>query len=158
MSASVIEDKTPLPPQLDDPVADDELFKDEPWIEPPVKADYGFNVIIGKNVFINSNCVMIDSLPITIGSRTLFGPNVSLFAGTHPVDPAVRNGMEGPEMGAPITIGEDCWIGGNVTILPGVTIGKGSTVGAGSVVTKVCFLHCSSSLSHLFLLDCIGVC
>ncbi|KAF3392464.1 Ubiquitin carboxyl-terminal hydrolase 34 [Penicillium rolfsii] len=132
----VIEDKTPLPPQLDDPVADDELFKDEPWIEPPVKADYGFNVIIGKNVFINSNCVMIDSLPITIGSRTLFGPNVSLFAGTHPVDPAVRNGMEGPEMGAPITIGEDCWIGGNVTILPGVTIGKGSTVGAGSVVTK----------------------
>lgn len=137
LSPSVIEDKTPLPPQLDDPVADDELFKDEPWIEPPVKADYGFNVIIGKNVFINSNCVFIDSLPITIGDRTLFGPSVSLFAGTHPVDPAVRNGMEGPEMGAPITIGEDCWIGGNVTILPGVTIGKGSTVGAGSVVTKV---------------------
>lgn len=94
-------------------------------------------MIIGKNVFINSNCVFIDSLPITIGDRTLFGPSVSLFAGTHPVDPAVRNGMEGPEMGAPITIGEDCWIGGNVTILPGVTIGKGSTVGAGSVVTKV---------------------
>lgn len=142
LSIRVIEDKTPLPPQLDDPVADDELFKDEPWIEPPVKADYGFNVIIGKNVFINSNCVFIDSLPITIGSRTLFGPNVSLFAGTHPIDPAVRNGMEGPEMGAPITIGEDCWIGGNVTILPGVTIGKGSTVGAGSVVTKVCFFPC----------------
>ncbi|KAJ5151117.1 uncharacterized protein N7482_010369 [Penicillium canariense] len=118
----VIQDKTPLPPQLDDPVADDELFKNEPWIEPPVKADYGFNVIIGENVFINSNCVFIDSLPITIGARTLFGPSVSLFAGTHPVDPAVRNGMEGPEMGAPITIGEDCWIGGNVTILPGENV------------------------------------
>lgn len=138
-------------------MADDELFKDEPWIEPPVKADYGFNVIIGKNVFINSNCVMIDSLPITIGSRTLFGPNVSLFAGTHPVDPAVRNGMEGPEMGAPITIGEDCWIGGNVTILPGVTIGKGSTVGAGSVVTKVCFLPAELLLDFMFLFNCIWV-
>lgn len=156
LSLSVIEDNSPLPSQLDDPVADDELFKDEPWIEPPVKADYGFNVIIGKNVFINSNCVMIDSLPITIGSRTLFGPNVSLFAGTHPVDPAVRNGMEGPEMGAPITIGEDCWIGGNVTILPGVTIGKGSTVGAGSVVTKVRALSCRASFSFYFLLRCSG--
>jgi acetyltransferase-like isoleucine patch superfamily enzyme len=99
---------------------------------------------------------MIDSLPITIGSRTLFGPNVSLFAGTHPVDPAVRNGMEGPEMGAPITIGEDCWIGGNVTILPGVTIGKGSTVGAGSVVTKVCSLSCISSFDLYFLCLCPG--
>ncbi|EPS29225.1 hypothetical protein PDE_04174 [Penicillium oxalicum 114-2] len=132
----VVKDKTPLPPPVEDPVADDELFKHEPWIEPPIKVDYGFNVFLGKDIFINSNCVFIDTMPITVGDRTLFGPNVSLFAGGHPVDPAVRNGMDGPEMGAPITIQEDCWIGGNVTILPGVTIGKGSTVGAGSVVTK----------------------
>ncbi|EEB87789.1 hypothetical protein MPER_14718, partial [Moniliophthora perniciosa FA553] len=56
--------------------------------------------------------------------------------GTHPLDPAIRNGTAGPESGKEIHIGEDCWIGGNVTILPGVTIGRGATVGAGSVVTK----------------------
>jgi carbonic anhydrase/acetyltransferase-like protein (isoleucine patch superfamily) len=60
-------------------------------------------------------------------------------------------------MGAPITIGEDCWIGGNVTILPGVTIGKGSTVGAGSVVTKVCFLPAELLLTSMFLFNCIWV-
>jgi acetyltransferase-like isoleucine patch superfamily enzyme len=80
---------------------------------------------------------MIDTSPITIGSRTLFGPNVHLYSGGHPLDPELRNGTLGPEFGKPVSIGEDCWIGGNVTILPGVTIGNGSTVGAGSVVTKV---------------------
>jgi acetyltransferase-like isoleucine patch superfamily enzyme len=80
---------------------------------------------------------MIDTCLITVGSRTLFGPGVSLYSGTHPLDPDVRNGTNGPELGGEIHIGEDCWIGGQVIILPGVTIGKGSTVGAGSVVTKV---------------------
>jgi len=61
---------------------------------------------------------------------------VSFYSGTHPLDPALRNGLVGPELGKPITIGEDCWIGGNAVILPGVTIGRGSTIGAGSVVTK----------------------
>lgn len=135
---SIAEDTRPLPPQLDDPVADEELFKNEPWVEAPVKADYGFNVKLGEGVFVNSNCVFIDTCTITIGARTMFGPNVSLYSGTHPLDPAVRNGLKGPETGKPITIGEDCWLGGNVIVLPGVTIGKGSTVGAGSVVTKVC--------------------
>ncbi|KAJ5316149.1 hypothetical protein N7476_006456 [Penicillium atrosanguineum] len=133
---SIIDDHTPLPAQLDDPVADEEQFKNEPWIEAPIKVDYGFNVTLGEGVFVNFNCVFIDSCPITVGARTMFGPNVSLFAGTHPLDPALRNGTEGPEMGKPITIGEDCWIGGNVIVLPGVTIGKGVTIGAGSVVTK----------------------
>lgn len=66
----------------------------------------------------------------------MVGPNCSFYSGTHPLDPTVRNGTRGPESGKPITIGEDCWLGGNVIVLPGVTIGKGSTVGAGSVVTK----------------------
>jgi len=66
----------------------------------------------------------------------LIGPNVSFFAATHPTDPFVRNGLLGPELGKPITIGDDCWIGGGAIICPGVTIGRGVTVGAGSVVTK----------------------
>lgn len=66
----------------------------------------------------------------------MVGPNCSFFSGTHPLDPHIRNGTRGPETGKPITIGEDCWLGGNVIVLPGITIGKGSTVGAGSVVTK----------------------
>ncbi len=105
--------------------------------------DYGFNVVTGKDVFINFNCTILDACTISIGSRTLLGPNVSLFGSTHPVDPDLRNGTRSPESGAKITIGEDCWIGGNVTILPGVTIGDGCTIGATSVVTKVRTDHCT---------------
>ncbi|BAE65298.1 unnamed protein product [Aspergillus oryzae RIB40] len=98
--------------------------------------DYGFNVKAGEGVFINANCHIIDTCLVTIGARTMFGPNVHLYSGTHPLDPALRNGTKGPESGKEIHIGEDCWLAGNVTVLPGVTIGKGATIGAGSVVTK----------------------
>jgi acetyltransferase-like isoleucine patch superfamily enzyme len=87
-------------------------------------------------VYINSNSTFIDTCTITIGARTLIGPNCSFYSGRHPLDPAVRNGLRGPEDGKPITVGEDCWLGGNCVVLPGVTIGRGVTVGAGSVVTK----------------------
>lgn len=73
------------------------------------------------------------------------GPNVSLYSGIHPLDPVLRNGTRGPEAGKEIHIGEDCWFGGDVVVLPGVTIGKGVTIGAGSVVTKVCLLFFSLS-------------
>lgn len=66
----------------------------------------------------------------------LFGPNVHVYTPTHPLDPAERNGLEGPEMTKPVTIGSDVWVAGGVIILPGVTIGDGCTVGAGSVVTR----------------------
>jgi acetyltransferase-like isoleucine patch superfamily enzyme len=98
--------------------------------------DYGYNVRLGENVFINFNAVFLDTCRTTVGSRTLVGPNVNFYSATHPLDPALRNGTNGPELGKEIHIGEDCWIGGNVCILPGVVIGKGSVVGAGSVVTK----------------------
>ncbi|KAF2204283.1 maltose O-acetyltransferas-like protein [Delitschia confertaspora ATCC 74209] len=132
----ITQDETPLPPQASTPEEDDKLFKDDPWVEPSVKLDYGFNVSLGKNVFVNFNSVFLDTCRITIGSRTLVGPNVSFFAATHPLDPVVRKGTAGPEAGKEIHVGEDCWIGGNVVILPGVSIGKGSVVGAGSVVTR----------------------
>jgi acetyltransferase-like isoleucine patch superfamily enzyme len=80
--------------------------------------------------------VFVDTCRIRIGSRTLVGPNVSFYSGTHPLDAAVRNGTEGPESGKEIEIGEDCWIGGGATILPGVRLGRGVVVGAASVVTK----------------------
>ncbi|PGH13418.1 hypothetical protein AJ79_03697 [Helicocarpus griseus UAMH5409] len=132
----ILDDHTPLPPPLDDPAADEALFENEPWVESPIRIDYGFNTKVGQGVFINFNCVILDTCLVTIGARTLFGPNVSIYSGTHPLDPALRNGTKGPELGKEVHIGEDCWIGGDVNILPGVTIGKGATIGAGSVVTK----------------------
>lgn len=91
---------------------------------------------LGKNVYVGPNSTWLDTCQISVGARTLIGPNCCFFSATHPLDPTVRNGTQGPEGGKPIAIGEDCWLGGNCIILPGVTIGKGSTVGAGSVVTK----------------------
>jgi acetyltransferase-like isoleucine patch superfamily enzyme len=91
---------------------------------------------LGKGVYVNFNSVWLDTCLITVGDRTLIGPNCSFYSATHPVDPVIRNGTSGPELGKAITIGEDCWFGGNCIVLPGVTIGRGVTVGAGSVITK----------------------
>ena len=135
-SRSITDDKTLLPPPASTPEEDEALFDNDPWVEPPVHIDYGTNIRLGDNVFLNFNAVFLDTCLISIGSRTLVGPNVSFFSGTHPLDPALRNGTQGPELGKEIQIGEDCWIGGNVVILPGVTLGRGCVVGAGSVVTK----------------------
>jgi acetyltransferase-like isoleucine patch superfamily enzyme len=116
----------------------EEVLDNAPWVEAPFHADYGTNLRLGDNVYINFNCTIIDTCLVRIGSRTLIGPNVSLYTGVHPLDPDIRNGTKGPESGKEITIGEDCWLGGGITVLPGVTIGRGSVVGAASVVTKVC--------------------
>ena len=92
---------------------------------------------MAPKVYINFNCTILDTCVVSIGTRTLIGPNVSFFSATHPLDPALRDGTEGPEGGKEIHVEEDCWIGGNVIVLAGVRIGRGATVGAGSVVTKV---------------------
>jgi len=103
-------------------------------IEPPFFCDYGYNIYTGEKVFLNFNCVLLDVMPIHIGSNTMFGPNVQIYTATHPTDAAERR--KGPEFAKPISIGEDCWIGGSVIISPGVTIGDRCIVGAGAVVTK----------------------
>lgn len=100
---------------------------------PPFICDYGGNHIrIGEHVFINSCCVFIDGGTITIGDNTLLGPHCQLLATNHPLDYIARRKPQ--ERGLPITIGNDCWLGGNVTVCPGVTIGDRTIIAAGSVV------------------------
>ncbi|CAG8727703.1 4935_t:CDS:2, partial [Funneliformis caledonium] len=103
-------------------------------VEPPFYCDYGYNIYVGDNFYCNFNCTILDCNKVEIGDRVLFGPNVSLYPATHPIEPEER--AKGPELAFPIKIGNDVWIGGGVIICPGVTIGDGVTVGAGSVVTK----------------------
>lgn len=106
-------------------------------VETPFHCDYGYNISIGNHVVIGRNCTINDVCEIKIGDNCVIGPNVNIFTATLPIDPKKRQGGQGPQMGKPIVIEPDCWIGGGATILPGRTIGKGSTVGAGSIVTKV---------------------
>ncbi|MCL2521096.1 MAG: sugar O-acetyltransferase [Spirochaetaceae bacterium] len=103
-------------------------------IKPSFKCDYGYNITIGDNFFANYDCIILDVAKVKIGHNVLFGPRVSLFTASHPIDAAVRN--SDLEYGLPITIGDNCWLGGNVTVLAGITIGDNVVVGAGSVVTK----------------------
>lgn len=104
------------------------------WLQPPFYCDYGYNIVAGDKVFFNFNCVVLDVCQVSIGSRTLFGPNVQLYTAMHPTDYQER--AAGLEFGKPITIGEDVWVGGSAVICPGVTIGHRSIIGAGSVVTR----------------------
>ena len=136
-AVSITGETTPLPPPAASEEKDEALFAEAPWVEPPIHVDYGRNIKLADNVMINFNCTILDTCLVTVGARTLIASNVSLISATHPLDPDVRNGTKGPELGKEIHIGDDCWIGASAVILPGVTIGRGSTVGAGSVVTKV---------------------
>jgi maltose O-acetyltransferase len=103
-------------------------------IRPPFYCDYGFNIHVGADVFLNYNCVILDMVEILIGEGTQIGPAVQIYSADHPRDPSKRR--EGLEFGRPVHIGRYIWIGGGVIILPGVTIGDGAVIGAGSVVTR----------------------
>jgi maltose O-acetyltransferase len=103
-------------------------------IRPPFHCDYGYNISLGDDVFLNFNCVILDVVAVTIGSGTQVGPAVQIYTADHPRDPAVRR--SGAELGRPIAIGRNVWIGGGAIILPGVTIHEDAIVGAGSVVTR----------------------
>ncbi len=106
----------------------DEAFR----IFPPFTADFGKNIIVGKNVFFNSGCRLQDHGGIFIGDNVLFGHNVVLATLDHDLDPAKRDLLHC----APIRIGNDVWVGANATITKGVTIGDGAVIAAGAVVTR----------------------
>lgn len=140
-----------------DPEKDEALFEEtDPFVDGPISIDHGINFRVGKGTFLNFNLLVLDTCLITIGENVLFGPNVCIYGAIHPVDPAIRQGLKGPEAGKEIHIENDVWIGGSALILAGVRIGQGSTIGAGSVVTKVRLNHdlsgcfCSSMLTNPF--------
>jgi maltose O-acetyltransferase len=113
------------------------------WIEAPFYCDYGVNINVGSDCFINANCVFLDCNTITIGNNVLIGPAVQLYTPTHPLAASERLQFDDPDepkrsryvtQALPITIGDDTWVGGSTILMPGVSVGARSTIGAGSVV------------------------
>ena len=114
------------------------------WITAPFFVDYGNNIYFGNNCEVNMNCTFLDDNIIRIGNNALIAPNVQIYTAFHPTNAIDRFG-EAKEDGffefcktqtAPVTIGNNVWIGGGAIIMPGVTIGDNVVIGAGSIVTK----------------------
>jgi maltose O-acetyltransferase len=110
-------------------IGDDKII-----INQPFRCDYGKQISIGKRFFANFNFTILDEAPVTIGDDCFVGPNVSIYTACHSTDPVERNTRQ--EWAKPVTIGNNVWIGGSVTILPGVSIGDNVSIGAGSVVVN----------------------
>lgn len=104
------------------------------YLEPPFYCEYGSHITVGDYFYANTGCIISDVGQVTIGDHVLLGPRVNILTAGHPIHPVSRN--SGYEYGIPITIGDNVWVGGNVTVCPGVTIGNNVVIGAGSVVTK----------------------
>ena len=103
-------------------------------IESDFKCDYGYNIFVGENFYANFDLTVLDVCPVRIGDNCLIGPRVTLCTATHPLDAAAR--LRGLELGKPITIGNNVWIGAGAIINPGVTLGDNVVVAAGAVVTQ----------------------
>lgn len=99
---------------------------------PPFYTDFGKNIRVGRNVFINHACTFMDRGGITIEDNVLIGPKVNLITINHPLDPAKRQST----ISTPIVIKKNAWLGAGAMILPGVTVGENSIVSAGAIVTK----------------------
>lgn len=103
-------------------------------IEQPFHCDYGYNIEVGDNFFMNYNGVILDCAKVTFGDNVFIAPNCGFYCAGHPLDVEQRN--QGLEYAYPITVGNNVWIGANVAVLPGVTIGDNTVIAAGSVVNK----------------------
>lgn len=113
------------------------LFKkvgERVYMEPDFTCEFGKNITLGNDLYINFGCTLLDCGQIIIGNNTLIGPNVSMYSANHSLDAEER--IAGALIPKPITIGDRVWIGGGSIILGGVTIGNDAVIGAGSVVTK----------------------
>ena len=113
------------------------------YLQGPVQFDYGCFTSFGENSYVYFNFTCLDCAPVKIGANVFMGPNVSLLTPMHPLRWQDRNLYQKPdgsmtdrEYAKPITIEDNCWLAGNVTVCGGVTIGMGSVIGAGSVVTR----------------------
>ena len=103
-------------------------------ILPPFRCDYGFRIEVGENFFANYNFIVLDGNYVRIGDNVWIAPNVGIYAAGHPLD--VDDRVAGWEYAFPVTIGNNVWIGGSVSIIGGVTIGDNAVVAAGSVVIR----------------------
>lgn len=102
-------------------------------IQPFFWCDFGSNIEVGDNFFANHGLVILDGAKVTFGHDVFVGPDCGFYTAGHPLDVECRN--RGLEYARPITVGDNVWFGGHVTVCPGVSIGAGTTIGAGSVVT-----------------------
>jgi maltose O-acetyltransferase len=103
-------------------------------VRAPFYCDYGYNIVLGRGVFLNFGCVLLDVCAITIGDGCQIGPGVQIYAADHPRDAEVR--LQGLENGRAVRMGRNVWVGGGALLLPGITVGDDAVIGAGSVVTK----------------------
>ena len=105
---------------------------DDTFINQPFYCDYGKHIRVGKRFFANFGFTVLDEAIVTIGDDCFIGPHVGIYTACHSTNAEERNSRR--EWARPVTIGNNCWIGGNAVILPGVTIGDNVTIAAGSVV------------------------
>lgn len=100
----------------------------------PFYCDYGVNISVGENFYTNHNVTILDGAKVTFGDNVFIAPDCVFSTAGHPIDTEQRN--LGLEIALPITVGDNVWIGTNVSVLPGVTIGSNVVIGAGSVVNR----------------------
>ncbi|TVT47889.1 sugar O-acetyltransferase [Amycolatopsis rhizosphaerae] len=102
---------------------------------PRFQCSYGPQISVGANSFVNNDALFMDDAVITIGDDVRIGPRAQLLTALHPMEEHERR-RAGWERTAPITIGDNAWLGGGVIVCPGVTIGENTVIGAGSVVIR----------------------
>ena len=104
------------------------------FIEAPFHCPYGMNISLGRRVYLNAGCTILDTATVRIGDGSMLGPGVQIYCPEHHKDPTLRR--SGLEIARPVEIGAEVWIGGGAIVLGGVTIGDRAIVGAGAVVTR----------------------